>query len=120
MGYSYFRGRFKKLDGSQDDRDNESPDNKISIRSSFDITDKLALDIWYRYTDRILSLEGSEIPDYSSLDVRLGYRPIKSLEFSIVGRNLIEKHVEFRPTFVGSGTNSELDRHFYIKVSYQF
>ncbi|MDQ7091683.1 MAG: TonB-dependent receptor [Methylococcales bacterium] len=120
LGYSYFQGRFYNKEGGQDDESKKSPENQLSLRSSFDITDKLELDIWFRYIDTLKSVQGSPISDYSSLDLRLGYRPVENLEFSIIGRNLIEKHIEFRPRFVQNGNHSELDRHVYFQTTFNF
>jgi len=62
----------------------ESPEQQVSLRSSFDITNNLFFDTWVRYVD--------ELPDqhmnaYITLDTRLAWKPVKGIELSIVGQN---------------------------------
>ena len=52
-------------------------------------------DLWPRYVD---NLSGESIDSYVDLDARLGWRPTDSVEFSLVGQNLIDsRRKETRP-----------------------
>ena len=62
--------------------DGRSPQNQVSLRSSFDLTRDVELDAWVRYADRIASLD---LPAYTTLDLRLGWKPFPGVELSIVG-----------------------------------
>jgi iron complex outermembrane receptor protein len=51
------------------------------------------------------------------VDVRLAWRPVSSLEFSIVGQNLLDnQHLEFATT----ASQVEIPRSVYGKVSWKF
>ncbi|MEI2782510.1 MAG: hypothetical protein V9H25_15130 [Candidatus Competibacter sp.] len=66
------------------------------------VRDDLEFDLWLRYTDELPARNfgslGSTpaVADYFSLNARLGWRPRKDLELSLVGTNLLgPSHVEF-------------------------
>jgi iron complex outermembrane receptor protein len=49
------------------------------------------------------SLPGLGLPSYYSLDAHLGWKPVRNLEFSIGGQNLLDnRHLEFLPDFVNT------------------
>ena len=75
--------------------------NQVSLFSSWNLSHDLELDIWWRYVNqngsvRTLSSSGNvKIDPYSSLNLRLGWRPRKDLELSLVGANLFNAaHLE--------------------------
>jgi iron complex outermembrane receptor protein len=50
----------------------------------------------------------------------LAWRPIKNLELSLVGQNLIHAHhLEFNRSFINEA-QSEVDRSVYGKVTWRF
>jgi iron complex outermembrane receptor protein len=73
---------------------------QISLWSSWNIRDDLDLDAWWRYTNgaeitTFTSLRKISIDPYSSLNVRLGWRPRKDIEFSLLGMDLLDNnHLE--------------------------
>ncbi len=119
--YGYLDARFKQPDGSLHPFSYGNPQNQFSLRSSFDIKDNLELDLWFRYVDKLPAANIKPVADYTSIDVRLAYRPIRNLELSLVGNNLIENHLEFNPDLqLGGGDSSLLSRHFYFKTRLDF
>jgi iron complex outermembrane recepter protein len=66
-----------------------TPLNQAFLMSSWDLPRHFELDVMARYVD---SLPTDNIPAYSSLDVRLGWRPNADWDFSIVGQNLLAPH----------------------------
>ena len=69
-----------------------SPQDEVSIDSSFDLPRRLQLDLVYRYVSALPALN---VPAYSTGDVRLAWRLKKHLELSVVGRNLFQpSHIE--------------------------
>ena len=72
--------------------DERDPMNQVSLRLSFNLSPTVELDLWTRYQDRIPdSINPAilrEVGDYVAFDVRLGWRPFRHLELSLVGRNL--------------------------------
>lgn len=91
LGYSYL-----ELDLSGSDADDEegwSPRHQMFLQSLWQLTEELELDGALRWVDE---LTGPAVPAYLTADVRLGWRPSDSLEFSIVGQNLFDSpHQEF-------------------------
>lgn len=69
----------------------DDPRNQARLQSYWNFAPNWQLDLFLRYVDMI---EEYEVPNYVSLDARLGWRPNKNLEFSIVGQNLFVPHHE--------------------------
>ncbi|MBN2578599.1 MAG: TonB-dependent receptor [Pirellulales bacterium] len=74
-------------------QEGESPRNQFYVCSSWDLGDRWELDLIGRYVD---NLPTAETPHYFVGDVRLAWRPRENLEWSVVGRNLLDgAHPEF-------------------------
>jgi iron complex outermembrane receptor protein len=102
-----------------------SPAHQVSIRSSIDLLQTLEFDLWIRYVDTLPRLNvtnlqvDSRVADYVTLDVRLAWKPIPSLELSLVGQNLLEsRHLEYIPEAFPFPT--EVERGVYGKVTWRF
>lgn len=95
----------------------DSPRNQLSLRSAMDLPWHLELDLWGRYVD---SLPTQKIPSYVTFDARLAWKPVKSLEVALVGRNLADSpHPEFVPELVNT-IQTEVERSVYGKVTWRF
>lgn len=98
---------------------NFNPKHSLSLRSLYNITSEIELDAWARYVDEIY-VDRRTIPDYFTLDLRLGWHPHKDLEFSISGQNLLDNHhpefsdVLYIPAF------SQIQRAYLAQVSWHF
>lgn len=96
------------------------PAHQLSLRSQFELAKNIEMDLWGRYVGASRDYLDNSLSDYLNLDARLGWRPIKTLELSLVGRNLIHQRLqEYRPEFIQtlpSGTGREV----YGKVSWSF
>ncbi|HPF59060.1 MAG TPA: TonB-dependent receptor [Candidatus Competibacteraceae bacterium] len=101
LAYSYLHSNIKRLDDPTDYSFNL---NQISVLSSWNLSNDLELDAWGRYVNRdgsILTLSPFnrvKIDPYFSLNLRLGWRPRKDLEFSLAGTNLLDGgggHLEY-------------------------
>jgi iron complex outermembrane receptor protein len=66
-----------------------SPRNQFFVRSSHDLPHRINLDGFFRYVGE---LPGQNVPAYSSLDLRLAWRPTASVELAVVGQNLLQPH----------------------------
>ena len=64
-----------------------------------DLPGHLAFDLALRYVDSLVHLQ---VGSYTVLDVRLGWRPLQTLELAIVSQNLGANHIEFIPTFLNT------------------
>ena len=76
--------------------------HQASLRCRYDLAKNLTLDTWLRYvgkTKATYSLYEDatyEIDDYTTVDLRLGWKITPDLEFFLVGQNLLEdSHLEF-------------------------
>jgi len=95
----------------------ESPHQQVSLRSSMDMMQDLALDCWVRYMD---DLPSQNMDSYITLDVRLGWKVRENVELSVVGQNLLDdRHPEYEPEFVDT-IPTEVQRSVYGKVTWQF
>ena len=89
------------------------------------MSDDLELDVWWRYVHangarETLSTSGNiKIEPYSTLNVRLGWRPRKDWELSLIGANLLDKsHLEFvQEAFTYA---VEVERSIYGQVKWSF
>ncbi len=89
----------------------ESPHNQAFLQSSWDLPGDLEFDLMGRYVDNLPALN---VSNYITLDLRLGYRPNESWEFSVVGQNLLEEHhQEFSSQ---DPVHSEVDRGVYAQA----
>lgn len=114
------------LEGTSEDEINkgnaegDTPQHQVSLRSGIDIGRQVTLDLWLRGTDRLASIDGISIPGYLTMDVRVAWKPVKNLEFSLVGQNLFQnQHKEFIPEYINT-LPSEVVRSAYGKVTLKF
>jgi iron complex outermembrane receptor protein len=74
-------------------------------------------DSWLRFVD---NLKTGNISSYIELDLRLGWRPFKRWDISLVGQNLLDKHhPEFQPSFIVT-QQTEIQRSVYGKITWNF
>ena len=93
----------------------EAPRYQIHLRSSLNLQDNLGLDAAIYHVDR---LRIQDISSYTRLDLRLWWRPVKSLDLSIGVQNLLDRdHVEF--SIDESGVQStRVQRSMYGKLTW--
>ncbi|MBF0507465.1 MAG: TonB-dependent receptor [Deltaproteobacteria bacterium] len=113
--YSFLHLNLHMTDNSQSNYEalsveGRSPHHQASLRSSLKITDDVHLNLWLRFVD---SLPYQNVDNYTSLDARLAWKPIKSLELSLVGQNLLQgSHAEY--------SQFEINRGVYGKAVWSF
>ncbi|MGR8931213.1 MAG: TonB-dependent receptor plug domain-containing protein [Gammaproteobacteria bacterium] len=96
-----------------------NPQHTLSLRSLMNITNDIELDAWARYVDQIY-VDRRTIPNYFTLDLRLGWHPHKDLELSISGQNLLDNnHPEFSDLLYFS-VASQIQRGYLAQVSWRF
>jgi iron complex outermembrane recepter protein len=74
------------------------PPKQFQLHSSLDVSSDLEFDVWLRYVDRVSNIaRGFEtVPDYTSLDMRIGWAATSHIDVALVGQNLLEdQHLEF-------------------------
>jgi iron complex outermembrane recepter protein len=91
------------------------PEQQFQLRSSWDVSDVVELDVWLRYVDRIINnARGFQtVPDYVAVDARIGWSVFEHLELTLVGQNLLDdQHLEFG--------FREIERSVYGKAIWRF
>jgi len=122
-GYTYLRMNLHLEDDSMDPTDPESaegenPQNQCFLQSRVDLPKNVEFDTILRYVDNLPSFD---VHGYVTLDVRLGWKPTKNLDLSIVGRNLLDnQHLEYRSTAFVNTEPTEVPRSVYGKVTWSF
>ncbi len=96
-----------------------APRHQLSIHSTTDLSSHVKCTLWLRYVDS-LPMPGPGVPDYVTMDARIAWKPLPTLELSLVGQNLFEPtHREY-----GIDTNGDLTapvaRSMYGKVAWSF
>jgi iron complex outermembrane recepter protein len=93
--YSYLNLRFDSANPAAQSLTSAgaSPEHQFSIRSQWDVGDRIEVDALLRYVD---GLRDQAVPSYFDLGGRVSYRVNDVLELGIVGRNLLdERRTEF-------------------------
>ncbi|MGZ4969342.1 MAG: TonB-dependent receptor plug domain-containing protein [Methylobacter sp.] len=96
-----------------------SPQNQYSIRSQLSLPHNIEFDASVYYVDNLRNTTTIQspmlkVPNYTRLDLRLGWRPIKALELSVAGQNLLDgRHPEFMADDLIA---SEIPRSVYGKA----
>jgi len=118
--YSYLGVNLSRSAGSGDvtterSMEGSSPRHTVTLQSFLNLPRNFEWDVIFRYVD---DLPSQLVGDYGGLDVRLGWRPNRNLEFSIVGQNLLQqRHPEFGG---GTGGLAEVKRGAYGKVTWRW
>lgn len=102
-----------------ENEEHETPHHQATLRSLLTLPHHLEFDTGFYYVDNISRLS---VPNYLRADMRLGWKPIATLDLSLGVRNLFDKqHREFGDGFNGNTLMaSEVPRTFYLQVKYQF
>jgi iron complex outermembrane receptor protein len=94
--------------------ESNAPTHQFVLRSSHDLGRRVSLDGQLRYVDNV-----SGVPAYFTGDVRLAWRPMDNLEFSLVGQNLLQDRHPEQSSVIGAPT-IEVPRGIYGKLTWQF
>ena len=99
-----------------------TPRSQLSLRSMMELSRQVSLDLWAYYMGKLERTSWSvpiSIPEYTSLNARLAWRPNETLEFALIGQNLLDnRHREF----VGENLliQTEIERSIYGQVRWDF
>lgn len=87
----------KSRDPSVAGANKANPQHQLSVRSHYDLSDKLEVNLWLRYTSDISIYR---IPGFVTMDAKILYKPAKNIELFVVGQNLFsQQHKEFQSDF---------------------
>lgn len=97
------------------------PEHQISLRSSIDLPYRIEIDTQLRWVDTLpINNSGklSHVPSYFELDLRVGWRPAKGWEISVVGQNLLnQSHPEFG---LPGARRVEFQRSVFVKAAWGY
>ncbi len=118
-GYTYLNVHNKEEAAIDDELEliaySQHPEHQVDISSRFDLPGDLELDLFASLVDK---LEGSNIPSYAKLDVRIGWQPVEHLEVSAAVLDLLdESHPEFAPW---TSEAIEVERRYYGKLTWTY
>jgi iron complex outermembrane recepter protein len=122
-GYSAIRLNLLPHPGSQDpdepERIDNTPENQFQARSFLDLPHNLEWDSTLYYVGHLRDGGNGPVAAYTRLDTRLGWRASKSVEFSLVGQNLLTPlHAEFHDAYELS--NTLVQRSVFGKITWRF
>jgi len=114
--YRYLDLRFSRDPGSRDTTngtaEGNDPKHVAIVGSHLTLPGRVEVDAYLRCASR---LPAPRLPGYTTADLRLGWSPWKSLELSIVGRNLLDRqHAEFVTT---NSLNEQVHRSVTVKLT---
>ena len=93
-----------------------NPVNQAHVRSYVNLPHDVELDSALYYVDHIPL---TKISRYVRVDARVGWRPLKKLDLSLVGQNLIDnRHQETGPSLFEQPT--EVERSIFFNVRWKF
>ena len=109
--------------GQERGPEGQSPQNQVYLQSSWDLTKTVEFDLIGRYVDHLSnfpSASPNSVPSYIAMDARLGWRPNKSWELSVVGQNLLDSHhLEFGGNTFLTAPLIEMQRGVYGMVTWR-
>jgi iron complex outermembrane receptor protein len=121
FGYTFLEEDIRvkpgKFDFNNALNETADPKNQFSVRSAMDLPGNVELDAALRRVDRLPANNAGVVeyvPGYTELNVRLGWRPVESLELSVVGQNLLhDSHPEFG---LAGPFRHEIERSVYGRI----
>ena len=121
-GYALLHMNLRTDPGSHDtfsvaDIEGSSPRHQAQLRSSVNLRHGLGWDTSIYFVDR---LPEHQVPSYTRLDTQLIWRSTERLEWSLVGKNLLQDlHVE-SDDIATSVQSSQARRSVYVKFTWTF
>ncbi|MDR4513188.1 MAG: TonB-dependent receptor [Nitrosomonas sp.] len=80
---------FRDIDASTGGAGTANPRHQLSLRSNYDLTERLQFNLWLRYVDKLAFYN---ISDYVTMDAKMSWKPVRNIEFFLVGQNLFSEH----------------------------
>jgi iron complex outermembrane receptor protein len=118
-GYSFLRMQLHRYANSRDrgseGAEGQSPRHQFQIHSYLTLPRNFALDTSLYHVSRLAT---DNIPSYTRLDARVGWKVNESIDLSVALQNLLEKqHIEFLGTGVAT---TQPRRGAYGKLAWRF
>jgi iron complex outermembrane receptor protein len=99
-----------------------TPSHQVSLRSSLDITPRLQWDLWLRHVGKLRGDPSTfeTVPAYTTLDLRLAWKPRRDLQVALVGQNLLDASHPEKIMLNILSAPVEIQRSVYVKVDWKF
>jgi iron complex outermembrane recepter protein len=96
-GYAHLHKRLRLQPGSADldgaqRAEGSDPRHRWVLRAAFDLSSRSEIDGTLRH---VSAMRNPDVESYSTLDLRFAWRPRPGVELSVVGQNLLGRHVEY-------------------------
>jgi len=97
-----------------------TPRHQLGVRSLLDLGSKMELDAQFRHLTQIrripLITNGTGLPGYAEMDLRLAWHASRQFEAALVGQNLLhDHHAEFGP----AAARGEIQRGVYASITWR-
>ena len=100
------------------DLEDNDPEFQWNLRSHIDLPFNWEFDQMLYYVDAIKS---QSVHSYIRLDLRLGWRPAKNFEFSLVGQNLLDnQHQEWGDDRIQTNDRNLIEQSVFGKIVWKF
>jgi len=125
LDYAVVNNDIATIDGLEPD---STPKQKLSLRSMFDVTSNVNLDMWVRYVNKTNvrgfisnTLNDSvDVPSHWNMDLRLGWQVNDKLALSVVGKNLLHKQRLEGANPIFNNQVVEVEQSVFAMVEWQF
>ncbi len=108
---------FRQLDPTTGSASKVTPQHQVSLRSNYDLSDRLQFNLWLRY---VSSIDLYRIPGYVTMDAKLAFKPTRNTELFLVGQNLLsQNHQEFTSDFIPT-LQAYIPRGIYAGAQWRF
>ncbi len=123
LAYSFLQMDYNEVNGTTDTAvqtpEKQNPKHQLSLRFGYDPDYNWETDLWIRYVDDI-KVATEKIPQYWTMDARIGWHINKNLDLSLVGQNLFNSsHAEFNEE-LNILKHTEIPRGFFIKAVWNY
>jgi iron complex outermembrane receptor protein len=109
-------------DTGEEDDEGDTPEHQIALRAQWDPRPDWELDTTVRFVDETMRpvsgrpTQGGE--RYWNLDLRLGWQPSSELSLSLVARNLLDDHREFRAATIETEA-TKVEPSVFLQAAWQ-
>lgn len=115
-GYTFFNLKLDQGDPYGFEYAGKTPRHQFNVRSNWLLPNNVE---WNNSAYFVDSLSRPNINQYLRFDTRLAWKPIESLELSIVGQNLFDPHHQEFSAYTFQG-NSQIPRSIYGNIAWKF
>ena len=103
------------------DLEDGSPQHQFSLRTAWNPRADIDVDLWLRRVGRIEQyITNEDVTAYTEADLRLAWRPEKTVEIALVGRNLLHRSHQEAISELGSLAPMLIERSVFVQVNKKF